>query len=165
MEGQPISYSGQGFSLRGEKGRFVLPPQFRKSVRDSSDNRILCLAKHERWNCLTGFGLSRKNAFFAQIEREEGLAIQRGQDFDPDLRKIQLFGFTEVPFDESGRFVLPDHLMDIGRVGEGLFFQGAGDFFTLWNPNEIAQMGSGWEGAQAACAKLSAEAAAGKARK
>ncbi len=166
MEGQGISYSGQGFSLRGEKGRFVLPPQFRKSVRESSDgNRTLCLAKHERWNCLTGFGLSRKDAFTTQIDREEMLAIQRGQDFDRDLRKIQLFGFTEVPFDDSGRFVLPEHLLDLGRVGEGLFFQGAGDFFALWNPAEITQMGTGWEGAQAACAMLCAEASAGKSRK
>ena len=160
MEGQPISYSGQGFSLRGEKGRFVLPPQFRKSVRESSEgNRILCLAKHERWNCLIGFGLSRKDALIAQIDREEMLAIQRGQEFDRDLRQTQLFGFTEVPFDDSGRFVLPDYLLDLGRVGEGLFFQGAGNFFALWNPDEITSMGGGWEGAQAACAMLSAEAA------
>ena len=163
MEGQAISYSGQGFSLRGEKGRFVLPPQFRKSVRESSDgNRTLCLAKHERWNCLTGFGLSRKNAFTAQIDREELLAIQRGHEFDRDLRQIQLFGFTEVPFDDSGRFVLPDHLLDLGRVEDGLFFQGAGDFFVLWNPQEIDTMGTGWEGAKAACAMLAAEAANGK---
>ncbi len=166
MEGQPISYSGQGFSLRGEKGRFVLPPQFRKSVRESSEgNRILCLAKHERWNCLIGFGLSRKDALNSQIDREEMLAIQRGQEFDRDLRQTQLFGFTEVPFDDSGRFVLPDYLLDLGRVGEGLFFQGAGNFFALWNPDEITSMGGGWEGAQAACAMLSAEAANAKGRK
>ena len=53
-------YSGQGFSLIGEKGRFVLPPDFRKAVRDSGQGeRVLCLAKHPRWKCLTGFGLSR----------------------------------------------------------------------------------------------------------
>ena len=33
--GKPVTYSGQGFSLLGEKGRFVLPPDFRKAVRDS----------------------------------------------------------------------------------------------------------------------------------
>lgn len=164
--GNSVSYSGQGFSLRGEKGRFVLPPQFRRSVRDSSDGaRTLCLAKHERWNCLTGFGLSRASALDAQIDREEMLAIQRGADFDRELRQIQLFGFSEVPFDDSGRFVLPDHLLEIGKVGESLFFSGAGGFFTLWNPAELAAMGAGWEGAQAACAMLAAEAASGKARK
>ena len=49
--GKPIAYSGQGFSLLGEKGRFVLPPDFRKAVRDSGlGERVLCVAKHPRWN-------------------------------------------------------------------------------------------------------------------
>ena len=166
MEGEPISYSGQGFSLRGEKGRFVLPPQFRKSVRESSaGNRTLCLAKHERWNCLTGFGLSRRDAFAAQLDREEEIALQAAREFDRDLRAMQLYGFSDVPFDDSGRFVMPDHLIDLGAVGDALFFQGAGAFFTLWNPTELARMGAGWEGAQAACAMLAAEASAGRARK
>jgi MraZ protein len=96
--GGTISYSGQGFSLRGEKSRFVLPPQFRKTVRESSDGaRVLCLAKHERWNCLTGFGLSRREAFAAQLDREETIALQAGRDFDRDLRAVQLYGFSEVP--------------------------------------------------------------------
>lgn len=162
---QPISYSGQGFSLRGEKGRFVLPPQFRKSVRESSaGNRTLCLAKHERWNCLVGFGLSRREDFAAQLDREEMLALQAGRDFDRDLRAMQLYGFAEVPFDDSGRFIMPDHLIDLGQVGEQLFFTGAGAFFTIWNPQELARMGAGWEGAQAACAMLAAETN-GKGRK
>jgi MraZ protein len=160
-----ISYGGQDFSLRGEKNRFVLPPQFRKAVKESSNGRILCLAKHDRWQCLTGFGLSRKADFAAQLDREEALY---GREFDRDLRALQLYGFTEVPFDDSGRFIMPDHLIELGRVGadknEGLFFSAAGPFFTIWNQAELDKMGAGWEGAQAACAKLAADAAA-KARK
>ena len=38
-----------------------------------------------------------------------------------------------------------------------LYFQGAGSFFTLWNPEELYRMGAGWEGAQAACRKLQAD--------
>ncbi len=155
---QQVIYSGQGFSLRGEKGRFVLPPTFRKSVAESSDGKILCLAKHERWNCLTGFGLSRRAELDAQIEREEERAIRLGRDFDSDLRRIQLFGFAEIPFDASGRFVMPDHLAGLGCLETGVFFQGAGSFFTLWNPEELYRMGEGWEGAQAACRALAAEA-------
>lgn len=157
-----VIYSGQGFSLRGEKGRFVLPPAFRKAVAESSDGKVLCLARHERWNCLTGFGLSRSAELEAQIEREEENAIRRGIDFDPDLRRIQLFGFAELPFDSSGRFVMPDHLAGLGGLEESVFYQGAGNFFTLWNPEELYRMGEGWEGAQAACRALAGEAARGR---
>ena len=157
---QPLGYSGQAFSLRGEKGRFVLPPAFRKAVKESSDGRILCLAKHERWKCLTGFGLSRHAELEAQLDREEERALRLNRDFDRDLRASQLYGFTEVPFDESGRFIMPDFLADLGRLDSGVYFQGAGSFFTLWNPHELYAMGEGWEGAQAACKMLEADTAA-----
>ena len=156
---QPFSYSGQGFSLLRDKGRYVLPPQFRKTVKESSgDSKVLCLAKHDRWNCLTGFGLSRKSDFIAQLDREEALAAQTGKPFDRDLRSQQLYGFTEVPFDDSGRFVIPDHLAKLAGFGEQLYFQGAGAFFMIWSPDQLVAMGEGWEGAQAACASLAAEA-------
>ena len=152
-------YSGQAYSPAGDKNRFVLPPLFRKAVKESSGGRILCLAKHERWNCLVGFGLSRKEELEDQLDREEERALRLGRDFDRDLRAMQLFGFVELPFDDSGRFVMPDHLRTLGRVESGLYFQGAGRFFTIWNPEELAQMGSEWESAQAACANLVADAA------
>lgn len=156
---QPFSYRGQGFSPRGEKGRFVLPPLFRRVVRESSDGqRILCLAKHERWCCLAGFGLSRMDDFARQIDREEEAAIQRGEPYDRDLRSSQLYGFSEVPFDDSGRFVLPDHLAELGKLSDQIFFQGGGPFFTIWDPEELGRMGPGWEAAQAAARALTAEA-------
>ncbi len=163
---QAISYSGQGFSLRGEKNRFVLPPAFRKTVKDSSQGtRTLCIGKHDRWNCLTGFGLSRKDELATQIDREESLAFQAGREFDRDLRSMQLYGFSEVPFDDSGRFVIPEHLLRLANIGAdasaGIFFRANGSFFTLWNPAELANMGAGWEEAQAACADFVREAGEG----
>jgi len=152
-------YSGQAYSPAGDKGRFVLPPLFRKAVKESSGGgKILCLAKHERWNCLIGFGASRKEELETQLDREEERALRLGQDdWDRDLRAMQLFGFVEVPFDDSGRFIMPEHLRMLGQVGDGLYFQGGGRFFSIWNPLELAEMGEGWESAQAACTNLVSE--------
>lgn len=96
-------YSGQDFSPRGEKGRYVLPPEFRKAVIESSGGKVLCLAKHERWKCLTAFGLSREHELNAQLLHEEERAIRLSRDFDPDLRRIQLFGFKKIDRNGSGR--------------------------------------------------------------
>lgn len=158
-------YSGQAYSPSGDKGRFVLPPAFRKAVKESSGgNRILCLAAHDRFDCLIGFGLSRTDKLNQQLEREEERAIRLSlADFDRDVRAQQLFGFEQLPFDDSGRFIMPEHLRDLGKVGDGLYFQGAGDFFFVWNPVELARMDPAWKGAQAACAKLIAAASKGAA--
>lgn len=138
----------------------MLPPALRKQVAASSDGRVLCLAKHERWNCLIGFGLSRRDDFEAQIDREEDRALRLGRDYDPDLRRMQLFAFTELPFDSSGRFVLPDHLATLGAIDDGIYFHGAGPFIHVWNPAQLAKMGEGWEAPQSYCRTLAAEAAA-----
>ena len=163
MAGGHGSYTGQGFSPRGEKGRFVLPSDFRSEVKSSSDGqRVLCLDKHDRYPCLVGFGLSRSEAFAAQIDREEQNAINRGQDFDRDLRAMQLYGYLKVSFDESGRFILPEHLGTLAGIDGALYFHGGGAFFTLWNPETLLGMGAGWEAAQANCRTLMADAASGK---
>lgn len=156
-------YSGQAYSPAGDKGRFVLPPAFRKAVKDSSGgSRILCLAAHDRFDCLIGFGLSRTDKLNEQLEREEERAIRLGlAEFDRDVRAQQLFGFEQLPYDDSGRFVMPEHLRDLGMVGDGLYFQGAGDFFFVWNPAELGRMDAAWKGAQASCAKLVAAARKG----
>lgn len=163
---RPISYSGQGFSLLGDKGRFVLPPDFRNAVRGSDRGKgVLCLAKHARWKCLTGFGLSRVDDLEQELDKEEQAALARGLDFDRELRAQQLFGFAQIPFDESGRFILPERYARLGAIDDGIYFQGGGRFFTLWSPVELARMGPGWEDAQEACTDLAAQALAAKARK
>jgi MraZ protein len=154
-----MGYSGQGFSPRGEKGRYVLPPAFRNAIAPGKDDdRTLCLAKHDRWNCLIGFGLSRKDTFDAQLDREEENAVRRGEPFDRELRSTQLWTFSEIPFDASGRFVMPDHLAELCDIADGICFLGGGQFFTLWAPGQLYAMGAGWEGQQAVCRKLEADA-------
>ena len=150
VQALPVSYSGQGFSQLGEKGRFVLPPDFRKAVRDSGEGERV---------------LSRLGTFEAQLDREERIALDRSQPFDREMRAAQLYGFARVPFDDSGRFVMPERFFKLGNVADQLFFQGGGAFFTLWNPAELVGMGGGWEDAQGACAEFAAQAAAGKPRK
>lgn len=134
----------------------MLPPAFRKAVKESSGgNRTLCLAAHDRFDCLIGFGLSRTDKLDAQLDREEERAIRLGQaDFDREVRAAQLFGFEQLPFDDSGRFVMPEHLRELGKVEDGLYFQAAGEFFFVWAPQQLKQMGAEWKSAQAACETL-----------
>ena len=159
-------FSGHGFSLKGEKGRFVLPPDFRKPFAESARGRTLCLAKHDKWPCLTGFLYERTDNFEAQLDREEERAIRFGDaEWDREVRMAQLWGFKQLPFDASGRFVMPELLIELGGIEDAAFFQGAGQFFTLWAPDALHQMGAAWEASQAACRALEAEAGSKGARK
>ena len=64
-----------------------------------------------------------------------------------------------MPFDDSGRFILPDFMVELGGLDDQLFFQGGGAFFTIWNPEKLFAMGSDWDAAKAACRAMMADAA------
>ena len=66
---------------------------------------------------------------------------------------------TEV-IDLGGRFVMPEHLKELGMVEDGLYFHGAGKFFFVWNPEELSRMGPAFRGAQASCRAQMAKAEA-----
>ena len=154
------SFSGQAFSPAGDKGRFALPPAFRNPIKDANEgSRILCLDKHPRFKCLVGFGPDRRDDLQAQLDREADRADRHDRDFDYDARSQQLFGFEMLPFDDSGRFVMPGFLIDLAEIEDGLFFRGSGRFFTVWNPRELFRMGDDWETAKAACRSLMDQAA------
>lgn len=161
MAQSSAGYGGQGFSLRGEKGRFVLPPTFRNKITELSDQRVLCLARHSRWPCLTAFGTERPGKFEDELDREEIKSTKLGKEFDRELASLQLWSFTEIPFDASGRFIMPDTLSQLGKIEGEVYFQGIGPSFTLWNPAQLQGMGAGFEGAQAYCADMAAKIAKG----
>ena len=163
MADKPIRYNGKGFSLRAEKNRLALPASLRKDVvASSAGERVLCLAKHHAWTCLIGFGRSRIDTFDDYLDREEERATRLGNDFDRDLRSMQLWGFEQIPFDASGRFVLPDHLAELGNLRDEVFFHGAGEFFTVWSPEELYAMGPQLDLAKASCRRFQADAAKGR---
>ena len=158
---KPIIYSGQDFALLRDKNRFVLPTQFRKSLKASNEDynggkATMLLLKHDRWECLTGFGGSRITTLEAQLDREEEMASRTGRDFDREKRSVDLYTFEEVPFDGSGRFVIPEGLAAMAGIEDQAFFQGGGQFFTIWSPAELARMGDDWANAKAACERLAA---------
>ena len=158
MSVRPAGYRGQGFSLRGEKNRFVLPPSFRKVFADNGDDNVLCLIQHDRYPCLSAFGLSRTDSFEELLDKEEENAVRRNHEFDRDLRSMQLWGFAEAAFDKSGRFILPEHLGGLVGIDDNICFLGGGQFITLWDINKLAAMGAPFAGPHAACAALADDA-------
>lgn len=159
MASRPYRFSGQHFSLQRDKNRFVLPAPFRKVLKEANQDynggkATMLLLMHDRWECLVGFGGARIAELSRQLDREEEMAIRAGREFDKEKRSIDLHGFEEVPFDGSGRFVLPESLAALANIEDRIFFQGGGDFFTVWSPVELDRMGEDWKNARQTCQRL-----------
>lgn len=134
------AYSGSGISAIDDKGRLSVPAFLRKDLVASSDGRMICLGVHEKWDCLVGFGLSRKLDMLAEIDREEATAIARSEPYDRDSAGARKFSsLQEIAFDASGRFVLPPMLQDIAGLESSALFHGIGNTFCLWNPQTLLE--------------------------
>lgn len=158
-------YNGQAYSPAGDKGRFVLPPDFRNAIKDSSgDEKTLCIARHHEWPCLVGFGTGYESQLEAQLAHEEEMAVRAGQPFDRDRRRLSLFSYRKVPFDDSGRFIMPEALRKRAKIESGLYFNGMGTFFTIWAPEMLRELGEEYEDLLLDCEDAMAEAEA-KSRK
>lgn len=134
------AYSGSGISAIDDKGRLSVPAFLRKDLIASSDGRTVCVGKHEKWDCLVGFGLSRKIDMLADIDREENNAIARGADYDRDLASFKKFhSIKDLSFDASGRFGLPDGHRAMGGLKDQVIFYGTGLTFCLWDPQVLLE--------------------------
>ena len=124
-------------------------------------DKTLCLQLHPELACIVAFGLSRESELDAQIDKEEENALRRGESFNRQVRSSQLFGFLKVPFDDSGRFVLPPRFVKGANIADRLYFQGAGPEFLIFNPDELMKLDDAdWRHAKLACEDLAEQAAA-----
>lgn len=152
---EPSVFSGQDFSLQRDKNRFVLPPQFRKTLKAlGGDTLKMTLVKHDRWDCLRGKAIGQNGRLQEGLREERALAAQSREAFDADRKAIDTFTFEEVPFDGSGRFIMPDTLCAVANIDDQIYFQGGGDFFLIWAPEEMYRMDESWRHHQTICRRL-----------
>jgi len=156
-------YNGQAYSPAGDKGRYVLPPEFRNGIKlASGGTTTLCIGRHhkwkEGWHCLVGFGVNHKADLEAELKREQDHAAQIGKEFDMEARRMRLFRFREVPFDASGRFVMPDALRRRAGIETGIYLNGMGTHFTIWAPEILEGLGEDFDDIWMDCEDAMAEA-------
>jgi MraZ protein len=138
-------YSGPALSAIDDKGRLAIPANLRNSIPAASEDRTLCITKHERAPCLIAFGEDRMEALLADIEREDAAALARGTAYDRDGAARAKFARTEhATLDKSGRFILPGHLRAAAHMDGPVFLYGAGRHFEIWDVDTLMAAGDGY---------------------
>lgn len=151
-------FSGPAMSAIDDKGRLAVPANLRNSIpadhcaSDAKGGRTLCVTRHERSDCLIAFGPDRMRKMLAALDREEEIALQRGDTYDRDGANRRKFGLVEtVALDGSGRFIVPPFLKDVGKLDHQVFFHGAGEYFELWDPEILLASDDSYEPLKQAC--------------
>lgn len=129
-------FQGSALNAVDAKGRVSVPAFLRSVIERRGDSRSIVLAKHESFPCLSAYDPAYAALKHSKLERlfekQEGDAAAA---LDYQQRNLIAFAATEeVPYDSSGRIVLPPMMRRKGALQELALFLGTGETFQIWNP-------------------------------
>jgi len=125
-------FRGSALNAVDAKGRLSVPAFIRQKIERRSDEKLLVLSLHPQFQCLVGYDANYSAVMQDRAEK------RLGDNPDP-LAELELqaglFGGTvDVPYDPSGRIVMPPRLKRRADIGELALFVGMGGDFQIWNP-------------------------------
>ena len=136
-------FQGSALNAVDAKGRLSVPAFVRSVIERGSDARVIVIGSHEVSPCLTGYGRNYARSLFQEMERRR--LVEEGQGAGVEghySRARRLFGMTEeVPYDTSGRIILPPMMRRKGRIEDLALFVGVGGVVEIWNPRIALEEG------------------------
>ena len=129
-------FQGSALNAVDAKGRLSVPTFVRGVIERRSDARAIVVGAHEVAPCLTAYGRNYAQSLFNELERRRLAEEDRGGTLDDHYaRARRLFGMTEeVPYDTSGRIILPPMMRRKGKIEDLALFVGVGGIVEIWNP-------------------------------
>ena len=129
-------FQGSALNAVDAKGRVSVPAFLRQVIERRGDARTIVLAKHDAFKALSAYDPAYAALKHAKLERlAEKTETDPASDLDYARRTMMAFGATEeVPYDSSGRVLLPPMMRAKGGIEELALFIGVGETFQIWNP-------------------------------
>jgi MraZ protein len=136
-------FQGSALNAVDAKGRLSVPAFVRSVIERRSDTRAIVIGAHEVSPCLTAFGRNYARNLFQDMERRRLAEELKGAAIDEHFsRARRLFGMNEdVPYDTSGRIILPAMSRKRGRIEDLALFVGIGAVVEIWNPRVALEEG------------------------
>lgn len=130
-------FQGSALNSVDAKGRVSVPAFLRTVIERRGDARTIVLAKHDAFACLSAYDPAFAALKHAKLERLlEKQETDPAAELDHARRTMMAFGATEeVPYDTSGRIVLPPMMRRKGGIEDLALFIGVGETFQVWNPS------------------------------
>lgn len=127
-------FNGNALSAVDAKGRLSVPAFIRSVIERRSDAKAVVIGTQEASPCLNAYDRSYAATLYRENERRR-LAEESSDPLAHQARARRTFGMTEdVPYDTSGRIILPPMLRRKGQIEDLALFVGIGGTFEIWNP-------------------------------
>jgi MraZ protein len=134
-------FNGSALNAVDAKGRLSVPAFIRSVIERRSDAKAIIIGAHEVDPCLTAYDRNHARNLYAENERRR-LVEEAADPTAHFARARRTFGVTEeVPYDSSGRIILPPMMRRRGQIEDLALFVGTGGTFEIWNPRLALESG------------------------
>ena len=137
-------YQGKGIGLVDDKGRVAIPNTLRAMLaknsprEDGKDGGTVLIAPHPEHRCLIAYDPGFVSVMKGQLERRQAADFERTNQFDYNILD-RAGGAEPLPFDGSGRFIMPAFERRYARIDKTAFFHGSFDWITIWSPKLLLE--------------------------
>lgn len=135
-------YQGDGIGLVDDKGRVAIPSALRATLSanapkaNGKDGGTIIIGAHQKNRCLIAYDPGYVDMLAEKLDRLE--AANPGDDGDVDYNRKRAGASGEaVPFDGSGRFIMPAFRRFYARITDHAFFYGVLDYIEIWDPKTL----------------------------
>ncbi|MEF2230904.1 MAG: division/cell wall cluster transcriptional repressor MraZ [Pseudodesulfovibrio sp.] len=120
-----MKFKGHAHRSLDDKGRLILPPEFRDLIRSGEEDAVIVLTIYQR------HVIGITPAQWERLEEE----LEKVKVPSPQLQdsiRILYSGYTETPVNRQGRIAIPTHLRKSGKLEKDVVVLGAGKRFEIW---------------------------------
>ena len=138
-----VDYVGKGIGLVDDKGRVAIPNSLRTALAqnaprpDGKDGGSVYIGVHPDLPCLIGFDRGYLDHLKEGLEKRRSEAGARTGSADYYAPRMRGTSAELVPFDGSGRFILPMAERELAEIAEVAFFLGDLESFMIWDPRSL----------------------------
>ena len=139
-----VDYQGKGIALVDEKSRVAIPNTLRAMLaknsprEDGKDGGTVIIAPHPEHRCLIAYDPKFVPFWKARLEQLDAAQFEKSGRTDYNILD-RAGGAEPLPFDGSGRFIMPAFERIYARIGNVAFFHGSFHWITIWSPKILIE--------------------------
>lgn len=137
-------YQGDGIGLVDDKGRVAIPAALRQTLSanapkaDGKHGGTVVIGAHQKSKCLVAYDPGYLDVLTAKLEKREAEHTADDGELDYNIKRRAASG-EAVPFDGSGRFIMPAFPRFYAGIGVHAFFYGVLDYIEIWDPKTLVE--------------------------
>ena len=135
-------YQGDGIGLVDDKGRVAIPSALRTALQanapkaDGKTGGTAIIGPHPKNKCLICYDPGYLDIMVAQLDKREAENTAENGERDYNIKRAAALG-EAVPFDGSGRFIMPAFPRYYAGIGAQALFVGVLDYIEIWDPQAL----------------------------